>query len=251
MRRAIGGNRSVRGFFVLLAVAMGTLAYLCGGWAVATWQAPERHADVIHWLIFAVQVLMALGAGLAAAIFVLASLPERDPLQDDHWRELLFREHPKARLRAWARSLRHFRFVRGSGGGMDDHGDCLRLALRASSLAEIETILARLGATAQPPFSDRFERPDGPIGESVSIRIGNVLLTGYRCFGRLELSLADQTDPWRVAQGTVDTALSLEPLFDGLADRLIDPPQDDRHCLCPRYYPTFWEPEPPGRRADK
>lgn len=251
MKRANHGVSAVRIFFLVLAFGMAGFAYLCGSWAVANWQMSMDDAGVIHWLRFSAQALFALGAGIAAAILVLASLPEGDPLTDDRWRDILFREHPNAQLRAWARSLRYFRFVRGSGGGMDDHGDCLRLALRTTSLGEIETILARLGAAAQPPFSDRIDQPDGPIGESVSLRIGNIVLTGYRCYRRLELSLADPEDPWRVTQGTVEAARALEPLFDCLADRLIDPPQNDRHCLCPKYYPAFWEPEPPSRRGDK
>lgn len=251
MKHAVLGNSAVRVFFLLLAFGMGGLAYLCGGWAITTWQTPVGDADFIHWLAFGTQGLLAMGTGLAAMILVLASLPEGDPLKDGRWTEILYREHPRAELRTWARSLRYFRFVRGSGGGMDDHGDCLRLALRAPSLAEIEAILAQLGATALPPFSDRIDRPDGPIGESISIQIGNTPLTGYLCFGRLELSLADQKDAWRVTQDTVNTALSLEPLFDDLADRLIDPPQDDRHCLCPKYYPAFWGPEPPSRRGEQ
>ena len=249
MKHAVLGNSAVRVFFLLLAFGMGGLAYLCGGWAVTTWQTSVGDADLVHWLVFGAQGLLAVGTGLATVILILASLPEGDPLKDDRWRDILFREHPKARLRTWARSLRYFRFVRGSGGGMDDHGDCLRLALRTSSLGDIETILSRIGATALPPFSDRIDRSDGPVGESTCIQIGSTPLTGYRCFGRLELSLADQEDSWRVTQGTVDTALSLEPLFDCLADRLIDPPQDDRHCLCPKYYPAFWGPEPPKRRG--
>ena len=203
-------------------------------------------------ILLALKVLALLAAAVVALLVVLARLPERDPLRDPAWCELLFRDHPKRELRAWARRLRYFRFVRGSGGGMDDHGDCLCVALRAPSRRDVDVILAQLVATADPPFAGDGDTDVGDAAapapaSSTTICIADVRLVGYYAYGRLELSLADQTDPWRVTESAVAIAEALEPLFDALAEQLIDPPRGDRHSVCPKFYPSFWADEAPQR----
>jgi hypothetical protein len=81
----------------------------------------------------------------------------------------------------------------------------------------------------------------GPLCEFVSVHIDDHLLGGYRTHDRFELSLSDVVDPWCVTQAAVDVAKAIDPLFDTLSECMIDPPQDNRHCICPRYYPSFWE----------
>jgi hypothetical protein len=227
----------VRLFFVALALVASAVVWLFAGWAMATWARLAVAADAMTWLTLLVQGGMSLAAAVCAAVFAMAAWPEGDPLRDAHWCELLFREHPRHRLAAWATTLRHFRFVRGSGGGMDDHGDALMIALDVPSLAEVGAVLATIGATAEPMYR---EPDDSPHGESASIQIGNARLTGYRYRGRLELSLSDSDEPWSVTQRTIDLAQSIEAAFDSVRQRLIEPPVDSRYCVCPRYYPSFW-----------
>lgn len=53
--------------------------------------------------------------------------------------------------------------------------------------------------------------------------------------GRVEVSLFDGYD---VTARTIAIARELEALL--VADQVIDPPLDDEHCLCPRYYPELF-----------
>jgi hypothetical protein len=151
----------VRIFFLVLTVGAACFTILFCGWAVATWQEQMRHPDLLGWVAFTVQGVLGLASFVFGFFFALASLPEGDPLKDTEWRELLFRDHSKAQLRTWARDLRYFRFVRGSGGGMDDHGDCLLVALHAPLQADVEAILVQLGATVEPQGSDQVDLPNG------------------------------------------------------------------------------------------
>jgi hypothetical protein len=52
--------------------------------------------------------------------------------------------------------------------------------------------------------------------------------------GRIELSCPDGYD---VSRPTVEQARRVEPALTSLADRVIEPPLDDPHCFCPKYYP--------------
>jgi hypothetical protein len=57
---------------------------------------------------------------------------------------------------------------------------------------------------------------------------------------RLEIHLSDPDDPYEVSAATVRAAVAIEPLLDPMAGRVIDPPRDDHHCVCPKYYPELW-----------
>ena len=83
------------------------------------------------------------------------------------------------------------------------------------------------------------------LGIPVVRQPGHVRLAGAKVFawvhpGRLELSISDEEDIYEVTPEAVQSALAVERLIALLEDRLIDPPQDDRHCLAPKYYPELW-----------
>ena len=235
--------------YVLIALALAGLAWLSAGWTQA------HHADLMrfggpgHWLQWSALVsgtllvaafLLAAAAGIACLFFLFIAWALESPadsLNDPQWRELLFRDHPKRRLREWARSMRYFRFIRGPGGGMNDYGDRLAVVLKASSQQDIERILATLAA------------PGGRAPGSASH--GGVRVSGARVdireSGRnLELAITDSEQVGEVTQAVVDAARSVEAILAPLADKLIDPPQDDKYCVCPKYYPSFWQDEGAG-----
>jgi hypothetical protein len=45
---------------------------------------------------------------------------------------------------------------------------------------------------------------------------------------------------WDVDDTAIASARHLEPLLEPLAAQVLEPPQDNRHCICPKYYPEFW-----------
>ena len=63
--------------------------------------------------------------------------------------------------------------------------------------------------------------------------------------GRLEITIADEISPYDVSAQAVESARHVEPLLAPLASQIIDPPLNSHHCICPRFYPEFWnEAEP-------
>ncbi len=187
--------------------------------------------------------------------------------EEEYYSRHVFRHHPKADLAAWARSLRFFRFVSGPGG-MLDQGDRLLVALRAPHYHDLEAIFTTLGAAARPRPPDPANPevgyvaftppPPDPAGSPVAappllgvVRIGDVPVTAYWTGRSLELWIADEAQPSEVTAAAVAAAQRIEPRLEPLAGRIVDPPQDDRHCLCPKYHPTIWNPDAPGGRGQK
>jgi sorbitol-specific phosphotransferase system component IIA len=113
---------------------------------------------------------------------------------------------------------------RASGDHHDD-GDDLRLALRAATEHELGAVLAALGLT----------------------ELGHVRIAGESAFasarpGRLELRLSDPDEPYEVSARAVASAVAIEAALGALTSSVIDPPLDDPHCVCPKYYPHLWAP---------
>ena len=140
------------------------------------------------------------------------------------WNAYLYRRHSPRELRDWATRLRWFRMCRASGGHHDD-GDDLRLALRAETEQELGGVLAALGLT----------------------ELGQVSIAGESAFasarpGRLELRLSDPDEPYEVSARAVASAVAIEAALGALTSSVIDPPLDDPHCVCPKYYPHLWAP---------
>lgn len=144
--------------------------------------------------------------------------------ENRRWNAYLYRRHSPRELRDWATRLRWFRMCRASGGHHDD-GDDLRLALRAETEQELGAVLAALGLT----------------------ELGHVRIAGESAFasarpGRLELRLSDPDEPYEVSARAVASAVAIEAALGALTSSVIDPPLDDPHCVCPKYYPHLWAP---------
>lgn len=140
------------------------------------------------------------------------------------WNAYLYRRHSPRELRDWATRLRWFRLCRAFGGHNND-GDDLRLALRARTEPERAGVLTALGIT----------------------ELGHVRIAGETAFvtggpGRVELRLSDPDEPYEVTARAVAAALRIEESLGALASSVIDPPLDDPHCVCPKYYPHLWAP---------
>lgn len=136
----------------------------------------------------------------------------------------LYRRHSPRQLRDWVTRLPWFRFCRAFGGHNND-GDDLRLALRAETEHELTAGLATLGITGPGP-----------------VRIAGEPAFAWAGPGRLELRLSDPDEPYEVTGQTVDSAIRIEAGLGPLTSSVIDPPLDDPHCICPKYYPHFWSP---------
>lgn len=128
--------------------------------------------------------------------------------------------HSPDELATWAPSLRIFRYCRAFGGHNND-GDQLLVGFRVDSQDDLRHVLAELGiatTSAQPGWTT-------VAGEAVFVWVGT---------GRVDLSCSDG---YEVTRQTLERARCVEPALKPFVDRIIEPPLDDPHCFCPRYYP--------------
>ena len=130
-------------------------------------------------------------------------------------------------LRALARRLRVFRFCKALGGHAND-GDSLLAVYAYASEAELMAFYTHLGVTNGPRA--RYEtgvlRMDGAAPHA--------RLDG----GRIYLTLGGQ---WEVAEADVAAAEIVEKRLEGAPLSLVEPPLDDEHCVCPKYYPDWFD----------
>jgi hypothetical protein len=172
----------------------------------------------------------------------------------------LYETHPESELRRWATSLRFFRFCRAYGGHAND-GDSFKAALHFNSAAELIALLGRLSVDLNPlprdeprpipnhPYSwEEFSRfrdpiPDFPQWEQPGLRtIDSVPAFLSAESGALVIQLAGESgNEYAVAEDDFRNAQKLEPMLLPLAEHIIDPPQDNRLCVCPKYHPRLWE----------
>ncbi|MEV0390262.1 hypothetical protein [Nonomuraea sp. NPDC050643] len=174
------------------------------------------------------------------------------------WTDYLYERHPPDRLRAWARELAYFRFCRAYGGHAND-GDHLLVSLRAGTRADLLRVLSALAVPVErlPAAHPRpvpgvaysaaeFARFPAPMSRFPDIgQPGHVEIAGQRAHvwshgERLSISVADVVDPYNVTGAAVAAAKSIEAMLGPIAGQVVDPPQDDRNCICPRHYPDFW-----------
>jgi hypothetical protein len=168
----------------------------------------------------------------------------------------------------WALNLRFFRCIIGGISSpreelpaMPDH---LTVLLKLTSEDDLIKILQHLGVPVIKSFSENLDlsrignESFEPVQNFPHLYIPqNLQINGARpTIGvnsrRLRLSLkiahredvpgkpSDFAEKLQKAAETVDQARQIETLLDSLADKIIDPPQDDTQCVCPKYYPEIW-----------
>lgn len=177
---------------------------------------------------------------------------------DPHWERWLYETHHRAELCEWATRLQYFRFCRAVGGHAND-GDALRVALRADTESALLTLFAAVDVvpvsvepdapTPRPGVAygaGEYAKFPSRIGRFPQLgQPGHVEIDGAKAFvwvrdDRLTISLADPDDPFAVTADTVGSAVVIEARLARFATTIIDPPLDDRHCICPKYHSELW-----------
>ena len=163
-----------------------------------------------------------------------------------NWDEHIFQEHPKQFLIDWARRLKYFRFVKADGG----HGsspDKILLSLKYNGQDDLIKLFENLGINYQQykkrpikpelsliPKTEWIEQPKHQVFNNI-----NLFVWGYE--ENIEFSITGSSEnKWKITVAEFENAESLETLFENYVQRLIDPPQDTKHCLCPKHYPQYW-----------
>lgn len=184
--------------------------------------------------------------------------------EQTRWELYLYEHYSKEEMGRLARSLEYFRYCRAYGGHVDD-GDRLLVAIRFGTEQELLEILAQLEipVTRLPPTNPvpvpgvsypgtEFAKfipavkafPNIAQPRQVSLRGINVFV--WIDAAQIRLEISDPLDRYCVGAEAVHGAQVVEPLLAQLQAKLIEPPLDGKHCVCPKFYPEFWG----GRGAD-
>lgn len=173
---------------------------------------------------------------------------------EDRWERYLYERHTPEQLAKWARSLRWFRFCRAYGGHAND-GDHLLVAIAVHD--DLNTVFDALGLPLTPisgPVPERCVTYTGTEWATLSFPIpgfeefaqpGWVRLADYDAYVTagphdVRISVPDATQRYDVTEAAVAAARRIEELLTPLASQIVDPPQNDRNCLCPQQYPAIW-----------
>ena len=178
----------------------------------------------------------------------------------DPFHQYMFAEHDQATLQRWANQLSFFRFCRAYGGHAND-GDQFLVVLRYLNEQEYRSILGTLGLKPKELSSDDQQLTPGQSYPASEIQdhkfaikdlshleqIGWCEINDCRChvrasLGRLSISVAGASgDAYRVSELDFEHAKSIETNLGDLREFVIDPPRDDRNCICPWYYAGFFK----------
>lgn len=170
-----------------------------------------------------------------------------------------FRGHSQDELQRWATALRFFRFCRAVGGHAND-GDVFEVLVRFQSERELLEICNQLdlhlntlpGDAPRPVPNRRYSADEFSKFRSRIEKLphleqpGRCQVKGIPAFvwvveRGLRIYLAGAAgDPYEVSERDFENALSADGLLEPLRDRVVDPPQDNPRCVCPKYYPAFW-----------
>ncbi|KAA0022339.1 hypothetical protein [Antrihabitans cavernicola] len=177
-------------------------------------------------------------------------------MKDSRWHQYLFEQHSPDRLQTWARSLRYFRFCRAYGGHAND-GDQLLVAIGFDGVDDLLSVCDGLGITLAAPGGPapvtgvtytgaewaklafpiqafpQFAQPGWVrlADHNVHVHVGH----------DVRISAADEDERYDVTETAVAAAQRIEGLLAPIQGRIIDPPQNDRNCICPQQYPEFWD----------
>jgi len=149
-----------------------------------------------------------------------------------------------------------FRFCRAYGGHAND-GDSLAVTFPYSSFEDLMSFFVSLGIElvhyperpTQPEPGVAY--PGGVFAQYPSLipntrwlkQPGHCQIAGHKVFAWchpdvIRISISSDYD---VTEGDVASAQLVEKALAEAPLQHRDPPSDDEHCICPRYYPAFFD----------
>ena len=175
--------------------------------------------------------------------------------------EMFYSTQPSEDLiKDWAKRLNFFRYVKASGSFGDDI-DELVLALRYAG----EHDLIRLFQDLHVPYKRHSSKPPQPepgrgytsaefaqfpsliagtnwIEQPVWQTIHSVTVSVWCTIDMARFTIVGPREKnWVITQIEFENAERLERIFEKHSQRIIDPPVDTQNCVCPKYYPQYWQ----------
>ena len=174
----------------------------------------------------------------------------------DRWQQYLFESHSEAQLRDWAVRLRRFRFCRAYGGHADD-GDSLDVVFPYSTVEELRQFFSTLDIELvedadQPAQPEPGKAYRGDVFQQfVSLVPGTqwIRQPGHCKIAGQDVFVWCDGKEIRISIGahyivTEEHVLSAQAVEKALAASTLqphDPPKDSQHCICPKYYPAYFQ----------
>jgi len=173
----------------------------------------------------------------------------------DHWPRYFFQSHSEDTLQSWAKRLHFFRYVRAFGGHAND-GDSLVVTYLYRGCEELVAFFCLLEIPllhhSQPPpqpvpgvtyCNDEMARfPSLIPGSTWLEQPGHGVIGGRKAFlwcTQREIQIV-LSDGYAVTEATVSQAEAIEEILASASLERLDPPLDNKHCLCPKYYPQYF-----------
>ncbi len=169
-------------------------------------------------------------------------------LNNPQFLDYFYYKHPKEQLQRWAKQLNFFRFVRACGGHANDN-DSLMVKFIFNNKEQLKLIFNSCGLILLEHKEKPTQLVDGTLvpgwGWMEYNRISKIQDVRVDIFCRKDsvcIAIINQTDfGYFVSDADVVNASKLESLFDPLKELVVDPPKDIVHCICPKYYPHFFD----------
>ena len=163
-------------------------------------------------------------------------------------------------LRHWAPRLRFFRYVKALGGHTNDIDEIV-LVLSYAGENNLTQLFDELGIPYQryltkPPQPELGKSyPGKEFAEFPSLIPGTrwIRQPVWQTLDSVTVSVWCETDKvkftvvgpperdWGITETEFENAEKLESIFEKYSERIIDPPVDSANCICPKYYPQYWE----------
>jgi hypothetical protein len=176
---------------------------------------------------------------------------------DNRWAPYFYANHSEDEFKRISSLLKRFRYTRATGGFAND-ADTLELKIKIESQADILHVFNKF------EFKPNIftSKPEQPIpgksynGEEMSrfpsLIDGTEWIENPRhtiifgvnifilCYEKV-IYLALNSGYDGVTQQDIENANILEGIFSSFDFEYIDPPTDNSHCFCPKFYPEFFD----------
>jgi hypothetical protein len=173
---------------------------------------------------------------------------------------MVYLEPSEEVLRRWAPKLRFFRYVKALGGHNNDPNEIV-LVLSYAGEDDLTRLFDELGIL----YRRHLTKPPQPeAGKSYLVKefaefpslipgthwiqqpvwqtIDSVTVSVWAESNTVKFTVVGPRERhWMITETEFENVERLERIFEKYSERVIDPPVDWKNCICPKYYPHYWE----------
>lgn len=161
-------------------------------------------------------------------------------------------------IRKWAPTLKFFRICYPYPyGPLEDEDGGLKAAIKIEAEQDLTDVFGKLGIPVERAADRETERTSNSrsrmsrfpeIYQPQNVKIAGVGVV-VNMSANLELTVFDEQREYDMTESAVESARRVETVLESVANRLIDPPIEDKRCVCPQFYPEYWGIAPPEKIA--